>query len=140
MGTKAETQRRLVELESDWKNFDAYVIAHGERFEDVATTFGLTVSQLRKLNDVSRDGEIAGGTVLVVPRISEDQKAKTRAKAKANLHASGIDQRDGEPLIVPVPDKAFVVEGRRRVFYRVVAGDALTDVAKALAVKAADLI
>src|SRR5205807_900603 len=32
-GTKAETQRRLVELESDWKNYDAYVIAHGERFE-----------------------------------------------------------------------------------------------------------
>jgi len=138
-GTKTEAQRRIVELESDWKTYDAYVIAHGERFEDVATTFGLSVAQLRKLNDVARDAEVEGGTVLVVPRISEDQRAKNRAKARANLHASGIDQKDGEPLIVPVPDKAFTVAGKRRVFYRVVAGDTLKGVARALGVSAAEL-
>jgi membrane-bound lytic murein transglycosylase D len=138
-GTKAETQRRIVELESDWKSYDAYVIAHGERFEDVATTFGLSVAQLRKLNDVARDAEVEGGTVLVVPRISEDQRTKNRAKARANLHASGVDQKDGEPLIVPVPDKAFTVAGKRRVFYRVVAGDTLKGVAKALGVSTAEL-
>jgi membrane-bound lytic murein transglycosylase D len=138
-GTKAQTQRRLVELEADWKNHDAYVIAHGERFEDVATTFGISVAQLRKLNDVTRDGEIEGGTVLVVPRISDEQRAKNRAKAKANLHASGIDQKDGEPLIVPVPDKTAQVAGKRRVFYRVVTGDTLQAVAKALAATPAEL-
>jgi membrane-bound lytic murein transglycosylase D len=138
-GTRAEAQRRLVELESDWKNYDAYVIAHGERFEDVATTFGVTVAQLRKLNDVTRDAEIEGGTVLVVPRISDDQRAKNRLKARANLHASGVDQKDGEPLIVPVPDKTAVVAGKRRVFYRVVAGDTLRSVARALAVTPAEL-
>jgi membrane-bound lytic murein transglycosylase D len=138
-GARAETQRRLVELESDWKAYDAYVIAHGERFEDVATTFGISVAQLRKLNDVTRDAEIEGGTVLVVPRINDDQRAKNRARARANLHSSGVDQKDGEPLLVPVPDKAAVVRGKRRVFYRVVAGDTLKDVAKALAVKPADL-
>jgi membrane-bound lytic murein transglycosylase D len=139
-GTKAETQRRIVELESDWKTYDAYVIAHGERFEDVATTFGISTQQLRKLNDVTRDAEVEGGTVLVVPRISEDQRAKNRAKARANLHASGIDQKDGEPLIVPVPDKALAVPGKRRVFYRVVGGDTLAAVAKAFAVKPAELV
>src|SRR5215468_1928162 len=138
-GTRAETQRRLVELESDWKNYDAYVIAHGERFEDVATTFGISVAQLRKLNDVTRDGEIEGGTVLVVPRISDEQRAKNRLKARANLHASGIDQKDGEPLIVAVPDRTAVVAGKRRVFYRVVAGDTLRSVARALAVTQAEL-
>ncbi|MEO7735422.1 MAG: LysM peptidoglycan-binding domain-containing protein, partial [Kofleriaceae bacterium] len=138
-GTKVETQRRIIELESDWKSYDAYVIAHGERFEDVATTFGLSIQQLRKLNDVTRDAEVEGGSVLVVPRISEEQRAKNRAKARANLHASGIDQKDGELMIVPVPDKAFAVSGKRRVFYRVVAGDTLAAVAKAFAVKPADL-
>jgi len=138
-GAKAETLRRIVELESDWKNYDAYVIAHGERFEDVATTFGISVAQLRKLNDVSREAEIEGGTVLVVPRISEDQRTKNRAKAKANLMSSGVDQKPGELLLVPVPDKAAVVPGKQRVFYRVVAGDTLAGVAKALAVKPADL-
>ncbi|HEX3761846.1 MAG TPA: LysM peptidoglycan-binding domain-containing protein, partial [Kofleriaceae bacterium] len=93
----------------------------------------------RKLNDVTRDAEIEGGTVLVVPRISDDQRAKNRLKARANLHASGVDQKDGELLIVPVPDKTAVVAGKRRVFYRVVAGDTLRSVAKALAVSSGDL-
>jgi LysM repeat protein len=115
------------------------VIAHGERFEDVATTFGVSVAQLRKLNDVTRDAEIEGGTVLVVPRISDEQRAKNRLKARANLHASGVDQKDGEPLIVPVPDKTAVVAGKRRAFYRVVAGDTLRSVARALAVTQAEL-
>jgi len=138
-GAKAETERRIVELESDWKNYDAYVIAHGERFEDVATTFGVSVEQLRRLNDVTRDAEIEGGTLLVVPRISDDQRAKNRAKAKANLHSSGVDQKPGEPLLVPVPDKAAVVPGKQRVFYRVVAGDTIQGVARALAVSPSDL-
>ncbi|HET7501422.1 MAG TPA: LysM peptidoglycan-binding domain-containing protein [Kofleriaceae bacterium] len=139
-GTRAETQRRLIELESDWKNYDAYVISHGERFEDVATTFGISVAQLRKLNDVTRDAEIEGGTVLVVPRISAEVREKNRARARANLHSSGVDQRDGEPLLVPVPDKNAVIAGKRRVFYRVVAGDTLAGVARALAVKPAELL
>jgi membrane-bound lytic murein transglycosylase D len=138
-GTRAETQRRIAELEADWKGYDAYVIAHGERFEDVATTFGITVGQLRKLNDVTRDAEIEGGTVLVVPRITAEQRTKNQAKARANLHASGVDQRDGERLLVPVPDKAATVDGKRRVFYRVVAGDTLRGVARALAVTPAEL-
>ena len=139
LGSRPEIARRIVELESDWKNYDAYVIAHGERFEDVATTFGISVPQLRKLNDVSRESEIEGGTILVVPRISDDQRTRNRAKARANLHASGIDQKDGEPMIVAIPDKTAVVAGKRRVFYRVVAGDTLPGVARALAVKPADL-
>jgi membrane-bound lytic murein transglycosylase D len=138
-GAKAGVQRRMIELESDWKTYDAYVIAHGERFEDVATTFGVTVAQLRKLNDVARDAEIEGGTVLVVPRISDDQRARNRAKARADLHASGVDQKQGEAMIVAVPDKNAVVEGKRRVFYRVVAGDTLKAVARALAVAPAEL-
>ena len=71
-GTKAETQRRLVELQTDWDGYDAYVVAHGERFEDVATTYGISLAQLRKLNGVEHESEIDGGTVLVVPRISAD--------------------------------------------------------------------
>lgn len=138
-GTKAETQRRLVDLQSDWDGYDAYVVAHGERFEDVATTFGMSTAALRRLNDVAHESEITGGAVLVVPRISEEQRAKNRAKAQAKLLSSGIDQREGEPMIVPVPDKAAAVPGKRRVFYRVVTGDSLRSVAKAFGVAEADL-
>lgn len=139
VGTKAETQRRIVELSTEWDNYDAYVVAHGERFEDVATTFGISTAALRKLNGVEHESEIAGGTVLVVPRISAEQRAKNKAKAKAKLLGSGIDQKDGEPLIVPIPDKDFVLEGQQRVFYRVVTGDTVKTIANAFGVSQAKL-
>ena len=133
-GSKAETQRRIVELQTEWDNYDAYVVAHGERFEDIATTYGLSLPALRKLNGVDHESEITGGTVLVVPRITADQRAKNQAKAKSKLLGSGIDQKDGEALIVPVPDKDFVLDGHQRVFYRVVTGDTLKSIAKAFGV------
>ncbi|HWO20679.1 MAG TPA: transglycosylase SLT domain-containing protein [Kofleriaceae bacterium] len=138
-GKQAEAQRRLAELQSEWDGYDAYVVAHGERFEDVAATFGMTVAALKRLNDVAVEAEISGGTVLVVPRVSEELRVKNRAKARAALHESGDDQKAGEPLLVPVLDKDAVIAGKQRVFYRVVAGDTTRGVAKALGVSEADL-
>ncbi len=138
-GNKAETQRRIAELQSDWDGYDAYVVAHGERFEDVATTFGMSTSSLKRLNAVEHEAEITGGTVLVVPRISAEQRDKNRAKAKAKLLASGVDHKEGDDLIVPIPDKDFSIEGRKRVFYRVVTGDSVKSVARALNVTRAEL-
>jgi membrane-bound lytic murein transglycosylase D len=138
-GDKVAVQQKLAELESEWNGYDAYVMAHGERFEDVATEFGTTLGALRKLNDVKDETELDGGTVVVVPRISEADRAKNKAKAKARLLGSGVDQKDGEALIVAVPDKDAVVEGKKRVFYRVVIGDALRGIAKAFGVGEGDL-
>ena len=139
-GGKADFGRRLAELASDWDGHDAYVVAHGERLEDIATTYGISLNQLRKLNGISRESEIAGGTLLVVPRISVALREKNREKAQANLHASGPDQKEGEPLIVAVPDKDKQLPHKRRVFYRVVSGDHLASVAKAFGVKQAELV
>jgi membrane-bound lytic murein transglycosylase D len=139
-GKRVETQRRLAELQSEWDGYDAYVVSHGERFEDVATTFGLTAQALRRLNEVDSEAEISGGTVLVVPRVAEAQRIKNRAKARAALHASGTDQQPGEPLVVPVLDKAAAIAGKQRVFYRVVAGDSLRQVAHALGVSERELV
>jgi membrane-bound lytic murein transglycosylase D len=138
-GTKADFGRRLADLQTDWDGYDAYVVAHGERLEDIATTYGLSHAQLRKLNGIARDGEIEGGTVLVVPRVSAETREKNKAKAKANLHASGVDHKEGDALIVPVPDKDFTVANKQRVFYRVVSGDTIAGVAKAFGVKASQL-
>ena len=138
--SKPEFVRKLVEMQTEWDGYDAYVVAHGERFEDIATTFGISLAQLKKLNDVRDVGEIEGGAVLVVPRITEAQRAKNQAKAKAALLGSGVDQKEGEQLIVALPDKDAVVAGKKRVFYRVVPSDTLRGVSKALGVKSADLV
>ncbi len=75
-----------------------------------------------------------------MPRISEDQRAKNRAKAKSNLLKSGVDTKEGEKLVVAVPDKDAVVDGKRRVFYRVVAGDTVHSIAKAFGVREKELV
>ncbi|HUS27046.1 MAG TPA: LysM peptidoglycan-binding domain-containing protein [Kofleriaceae bacterium] len=140
-GAKADFQRKLVELQTEWDGYDAYVVAHGERLEDVATTYGISLPALRKLNGIARESEIEGGTVIVVPRITEDAREKNKAKAKAKLVASGVDHKEGdETLIVPVPDKDFTIAGKQRVFYRVVSGDNLDGIAKAFGVKTAQLV
>ena len=138
-GAKPELAKKLAELESEWSGFDAYVLAHGERLEDVATTYGMSLAQLRKLNAIDREAELEGGTLLVVPKVAADVRDKNKAKAKAKLLGSGVDAKDGEKLIVAIPDKDFVVPTKQRVFYRVVSGDTLASVAKALAVAVADL-
>jgi membrane-bound lytic murein transglycosylase D len=139
VGAKADFAKKLADLESDWGGYDAYVLAHGERLEDVATTFGMTLSQLKKLNAIDHD-DLDGGTLLVVPRISEADRAKNRAKAKAKLLGSGVDAKDGEALIVALPDKDAKVPNKQRVFYRVVAGDSIDSVADALLVEPSELI
>ena len=136
-GTQFAT--RLGELVGEWDVYDSYVVAHGERFEDVATQFGVSRTRLRELNDITDDTEITGGTMLVVPRISELARKTNLEKAKDSLYGSGVDHRPGELLIVAVPDKDADLAGKRRVFYRVVAGDSLTTVARAMAVKTGDL-
>jgi membrane-bound lytic murein transglycosylase D len=138
-GAKPEFAKKLAELESEWGGYDAYVLAHGERLEDVATTYGISLPQLRKLNAIDREAELEGGTMLVVPKVAADVRDKNKAKAKAKLLGSGVDAKDGEKLIVAIPDKDFVAPNKQRVFYRVVSGDTLASVAKALAVPVADL-
>lgn len=139
VGAKPEFARKLAEIETEWSGYDAYVLAHGERLEDVATTYGVSLNQLRKLNGVDREAELEGGTLLVVPKVAEDVRAKNKAKAKAKLLGSGVDQKEGEQLIVAIPDKDFVVDKKQRVFYRVVAGDSVASVAKAFAITTDEL-
>ena len=139
VGAKAEVERRLADLAGAWKGYDAYVLAHGERLEDVATMYGISLAKLRRLNDVPDGAVVPGGTTLVVPHLSDAERAKNAARAKANLIASGIDGKPGQPLLVPVPDKDQTVPGKRRVFYRVVEGDTIAGIADALDISARDL-
>lgn len=138
-GAKPDFARRLADLQSEWDGYDAYVVSYGERFEDIAATFGISKRKLRELNEIADDTESGGGAVLVVPRLPAEQRAKNRAAARTALHESGVDQQPGESLIVALPDANAKVAGRKRGFYRVIIGDTLTGIAKAFGATAAEL-
>ncbi len=133
-GSGEDFARKLADLRSEWDGLDAYVVAHGERLEDIATTFAIPTKRLRELNEITHESEIDGGTILVVPKISAELRAKNKAKARIDLQNSGNDQKRGEPMVVAVPDKDAMVADHQRVFYRVVIGDTLPGLARAFGI------
>ncbi len=133
-------EARLGDLKRQWDQYDAYVVSHGERFEDIALVYGLSPAKLRALNGLEDDADVDGGMTIVVPRVSEADRAKNLDRALDNLYASGVDSKPGEPLIAAVPDKDADVPGKKRVFARVVAGDSSRSIAKAMGVAKDDLI
>ena len=139
-GTAERFATRFSQLRGEWDGYDAYTVSHGERFEDVATMFGVSRKKLMALNEIEHESEVGGGTVLVVPEVAVAERKRNLEKAKESLYTSGVDGgKPGEPLIVAVPDKDAHVDGKRRVFYRVVTGDSLDRIARALDVKRATL-
>ncbi|ACY14442.1 lytic transglycosylase domain-containing protein [Haliangium ochraceum] len=131
---------RYPQLRGDWDRYDAYVVAHGERIEDIATVHGISRRKLMSLNGIEHESEIAGGMVLVVPRLSDEDKAKNRAEAEEDLYSSGVPPAvDDELMLVAVPDRDAHIPGKRRVFYRVVTGDSMSQVAHAFGVSLRDL-
>jgi membrane-bound lytic murein transglycosylase D len=139
-GTRDRFAQTFPQLRGDWDGYDAYVMRWGERFEDIARTYGVSPARLRELNGVKDPTEMHGGTTIVVPRIDDDAKARNRKLAEADLYRSGVEPtEDGDALLVAVKDKDASVPGKKRVFYRVVAGDTLDDVAGAFGVAPGDL-
>lgn len=131
---------RFAQLRGDWDKYDAYVVSHGERFEDIATMHGISRRKLARLNGIETEAEVRGGMLLVVPRVSEAEKQAHLKKAKEDLYASGAPRGEpGDDLLVPLPDKDARVDGKQRVFYRVVSGDTLYGVARAFGVPRHDL-
>ncbi len=140
IGSKAKFGERFAQLRADWDDVDAYVIKHGERFEDVAATYGITRSKLRRLNGLESESEVRGGMILVVPKVSEETKKANKTKATADLYKSGVPAAaDGEALLMPIPDINFKVKGKKRYFHRVVSGATLAGTANAFGVKTSDL-
>jgi membrane-bound lytic murein transglycosylase D len=134
-GRTALFAQRFPQLRGDWDGYEAYVVAHGERFEDVATKHGLSRQRLAALNEISHQSELGGGTILVVPVVSEEEKRRNLERARDDLYSAGVPRGEpGEKLIVAVPDKDLTVPGKRRVFYRVVIGDTLWGVSRAFRV------
>lgn len=131
---------RFPQLRGLWDRYDAYVVRHGERFEDIAMMHGLSRFKLRRLNGLKHESEVRGGSTLVVPRVSAEVKKRNLARARAKLYRDGVPKgRKGDKLVVAVSDKNLRVRGKKRVFYRVVVGDTLGGIARSLRVRIREL-
>jgi peptidoglycan lytic transglycosylase D len=126
-GKGASVEQALRRLHKDAPTLDRYVVRFGETLEEIASARKTTTQKLIEMNAIAPGEMIRGGTVLLAP--------------PAPTTASGTSSRlDGasKPSVV-VPSDEFVYPDRRRVFYRVLVGDTLKEIASALRVSVDDL-
>ncbi len=106
-------------------DLEVYVLRKGDTPESVARQKGVPLSTLQAVNQTTAGEVIEPGTVLLVPRQSD----------------SSVEQElVEEENVMVVPTQTPVPSGKRRVFYRVVAGDSLTSIAKAFGVTRTELL
>ncbi len=94
---------------------ESLVLRFGETLDDVARARGVSVKELRRLNEVKDSNELRGGATIVVP-------------ARATVAAEPAAEPADEPMVVAVPDRIFSYEGLERVFYRTRDGDSLEEI------------
>jgi membrane-bound lytic murein transglycosylase D len=110
-----------------------YVARLGDTLEAIAATRRTTRGRLAEINGVHGDEALRPGTVLLVPAGSFAPPAPAIMPAMASTDAPG-------PSVVVSPVEPSAVDGRGRIFYRVVPGDRLTEIAAAFRVSIEDLV
>jgi len=111
---------------------ERYVVRFGESLEQIAASRKLPTARIADLNGIAPGEILRGGTVILLPRGT----VATTAAKPGELAAPASDA--AKPVAV-VPQDMFVYPDRRRVFYRVVTGDTLPDIATHLHVTTDDL-
>jgi membrane-bound lytic murein transglycosylase D len=127
-GTGSRAAKGVAPLLEREEKLERYVVRWGESLEDIATSRRTTKSSLVALNGLRRDELVRPGAVLLVPSVP----------AAADATPAETGDKDKKPVLV-VPAEAFSYPDRRRVFYRVAAGDTAREVAAALGVTAPEI-
>ncbi len=104
------------------QRYETYVVRFGDTLDGIAQRLGIESKTLENLNALLPNTRVQAGAVLMVPRITK-----------------GAFAPDTEELVV-IPQRRFKVPGRKRVFYRVLDGDTLPEVAGALDVTPEELV
>ncbi len=124
-GTADLVRTRLGRLSGLEADLVAYAVKAGETFEVLANARGVSVDALRNINHATSDERIDSGTVLLLPRQSNEPVESVSAD---------------EERIAVIPPNSEAKAGQRRIFYRVRSGDTLTSIADAFGIRRIDLL
>ncbi len=123
-GSGVVTAQRLASTPLAQKpKLDPYVVRFGDTLDTIALDTGAAPRDIAVTNHVTADERLKAGAVLLVSRAPGDADSRPPADEEA----------------VVVPARAAAAPERARVFYRVVPGDTLSDVARAFDVTPSEL-
>lgn len=127
-GLAAKASKSLSRFAEAEPRLERYVVRWGESIDEIAARRRTARGVIASINGVRRDESLRPGTVLFVPALRPEDAADPFN-----------DVTPGKPVVV-VPAVAFAPpRDRRRVFYRVVGGDTIRDVASVFAVSVGEL-
>ena len=125
VGKGAAVLAAMSRLKHDELSLERYVVRFGETLDQVAQAHGTTSGKLAEINALAPGELVRGGAMLLVPH------------ASPNLPVHPATETD-KPIVV-VPTDTFVYPGRKRVFYKVVVGDTVKELAEAMHVTVDEL-
>lgn len=120
-GRALVTQQRLADARKVGPKAEPHVVRFGDTVETIAAEYGATAAEIVAQNRVAPDERLRAGSVLLVP-----------ARAAAAVS-------DTPEEVVVVPARHFAESSRARVFYRVLPGDRLGEIAAAFGVAPSEL-
>ncbi len=120
-GKGAQASQKLAKT-SGSDDLTPYVVRFGDTVDTIAAAQGTTEYRIRSINGIGKGEALSPGTVLLVPP-----------------RTPGARDGDGEEVVV-VPPREFRYRDRRRVFYKVLAGDTLGRIARAFSVTRSELL
>jgi membrane-bound lytic murein transglycosylase D len=124
-GKGATVSQGLVQSGAQDRKLDRYLTKLGDSVDTIAGVRGVSKSRLLELNALRTDEIVRPGTVLLLPPAD-------------SIKSAALAKTDEKPVIV-VPADVPQLPGRKRVFYRVIAGDTLPEIAAAFRVTPDDL-
>jgi membrane-bound lytic murein transglycosylase D len=133
-GTAERFYTQLARIKGRRAKYKPYVVRLGDTPSLIAEEHGISRATLRRINGVQQDAELRPGLVILVPA----RKPKKRlAEAKGSARTKSVNNKESvdDLILVPLPrGKPRRIRGRERVFYRVVTGDSLSEIARHLQV------
>ena len=120
-GKGAVTSTNLARVRSNQPPLERYVVRFGETLEQIATARKIPLAKLVELNAIATGEVVRGGTVLLVPKADP-------STAVPGVPAATAAAAPQKPIVV-VPGDVFLYPDRSRVFYRVLVGDTMKEIA-----------
>jgi membrane-bound lytic murein transglycosylase D len=125
VGKGALVKEKLGAAQAAEPKLDRWTTRLGDSIDTIAAARRTTRARLQELNALRPDEAIRPGTVLLVPPSPEGVAAEP--------------PKGPEKTVVVVPNELSRLPGRQRLFYRIVTGDTLDEIAQAFRVRADDL-
>ena len=130
-------ERNLANYTEPLLNWQPYVTKSGERLDDLASTFGIELAELRDINDIANKDSIARGQTILVPKVIglELAERQTLAALHKNRESDSIDTGASDaPKSMPV-----LAQTNKSSDHRIAKGDTLFNIANRYGMSVAQL-